>query len=171
MSDTDNRKSMDDVLASIRRIVRSEKDPEEAVTEPVQADAPVEPDTADPMTPMTSSDEDDADSLGDADAPLALTPDMRMDDDASDEPEPAPEASSVPPTVVAPAIERVSADSDGKLRGMIREVLQEQMSGAEASEFVRSVIRDELVNGEIGNNISQNVMSLIQSEIAKAMAR
>ena len=165
---------MDDVLASIRRIVRSEKEPEEAVEQPEAAPAPAEEPA--PVEPAEAA-------ADDADAPLALTPDMLMDPASQADPvehdaapEPAPEEApasvgDMAAAAAAPVVEAVSGDSDGKLRSMIREVLQEQMSGAEASEFVRSVIRDELVNGEIGNNISQNVMALIQSEVAKAVGR
>ena len=166
---------MDDVLASIRRIVRSEKEPDEAVEQPSQADAAVSSTEAAPVPEpqpdaVQTFDEAPEDEI---DAPLALTPDMRMDASAEPTSEGAPmsDETTTMAAAPAPAIEPVSADGDGKLRGMIREVLLEELSGDQAGELVRQVIRDELVNGEIGGNISQNVMALIQSEVAKAMGR
>lgn len=151
MSETEERKSMDDVLASIRRIVRSEKEPE-----PVAA-----PDSME--RPMS------APEPSEGDAPLALTPEMLMGDAESAE---SAVADAVTDTVaaatadVAPAAPAPSLDPE-QLRDMVRDVVREELAGDQASEFVRSVIRDELMNGEIGSNISQNVMALIQSEIAK----
>lgn len=145
MSDIDNRKSMDDVLASIRRIVRSEKEPE---------------DVSDADVTATTTGTEAQDNTDDGDMPLELTPDMRMDPDQTDT---AADAS--------PSTEIDEMPSEETLKSMIRDVLVEEMAGDQMGDYVRSVIRDELVNGEIGSNISQNVMTLIQTEVASAMGR
>ncbi len=148
MSDPEDRKSMDDVLASIRRIVRSEKDPVEQASEVFDADSqPSEPPVAD--------------------QPLALTPDMRSDDSpsgADDSAAPVTAAAAVATAVGAAA--SPSGDQAG-LQDMIRGVVMEVLSGDQAGELIRSVLKDELVNGETGGNISQNVMALIQAEVGK----
>lgn len=132
---------MDDVLASIRRIVRAEKNPGDGEPEP--AAAPTAPNEA-------------------VEAPLELTPNMRMDVD-SELDRPMDNDSTAP-------VAAVNLD-DASLRQMIKDVLLEELSSDSAGEIVRSVIRDELVNGEIGMNISQNVMNLIQSEVGKTLNR
>ena len=140
MSDADSRKSMDDVLASIRRIVRAEKNPEEGETSM---------DTTPPF--------DEA-----AEAPLELTPNMRMDVGSElDHPMDSEQTAATMATNF----------DEASLKSMIKEVLLEELQSDQAGELVRSVIRDELVNGEVGSNISQNVMNLIQSEVSKALAR
>lgn len=166
MSDTESRKSMDDVLASIRRIVRSEKEP---------AEADVASEVADLATDAA------AETMDAADAPLELTPDMRLDD--------APETStpdhmSVPPAI-NPAMDpppssetqmesstvpggTAVATSDDEIREIVRAVLLEELKGDAFADIVRSILRDELYTGETGSNISQNVMTLIETEIAKA---
>lgn len=147
MTNGNDHKSMDDVLASIRRIVRAEKDPEsdpggQAVRRP-------------------------------GDEPLALTPDMRTDASSVD-----PEAIARPadsarpgsaPTADAPGRRAAAAPDAETLRRMIREVLIEELASGGADEAVRDIIRDELTNGEIGANISQNVLRLIQSEVARTL--
>lgn len=163
MSDSDNRKSMDDVLASIRRIVRSEK-------EPVSESAPTATDVG------TAAETDE----GAADAPLELTPSMRMDDYVEDQDAPVKEDQDEPvedATIVQPDppemadVPAAPAISTDEIRTMVREVVLEQLSGDDAGRLVRDIIKDELVNGEIGSNISNNVMALIQSEIAKAVTK
>lgn len=151
MSDAENRKSMDDVLASIRRIVRAEKSP-----------APeVEP-APEPEPPAAAE-------------PLALTPDMRLEPSVEPQaPIPTPAPVAVPqaaPPAEMPA-EQVTAavmpalDSD-QIRAMVRDVVIEELRGPYGDEIVRDIIRNELTAGEIGANISQNVVRMIQSEIAK----
>lgn len=157
MSDTEERKSMDDVLASIRRIVRAEKDPEAAqeVTETVgeaTVDATVAP----------------AES-----APLALTPDMRVADEAAEDmvgemPPVAETLESLEPDV-APAAS-MAMDPE-MLRAMVREVVMEELAGADGDQLIRKVIREELVTGDIGANISKNVMRLIRTEVDSAMGK
>lgn len=158
MSNGHDRKSMDDVLASIRRIVRAEKEPDAG---PVGAPA---------------DDGDLPDEVRAAiDEPLALTPDMRMESADGDavEPEaiarPAESARSAesasPPTASAGA----AAPDRETLRRMVREILLDELTSGAVEDAVRDIIRDELMNGEIGRNISQNVLGLIQSEVAKAL--
>lgn len=166
MSDTENRKSMDDVLASIRRIVRSEKEP---------AEAEIAPDVAEIGTSA------EAEMVDAVDAPLELTPDMRMDDASGpsapdvmpvppavnplSDPSPTPEAQMATESVVdAPA----ALPSHDDIREIVRTVLLEELKGDAFADVVRSILRDELYTGETGSNISQNVMTLIETEIAKA---
>ena len=166
MSDTENRKSMDDVLASIRRIVRAEKDPE------TLQDAQVIQETAMTMEPAVAE-------VVEESVPLELTPDMRMSPEEPEEAtssvdvvepvEPvAPVAMDAPSEV--PSEAAVEFDPD-MIRDMVREVVMEQMAGADADKLMRDVIRNELTAGEIGANISKNVLRLIQSEVGKALAK
>lgn len=151
MSDTDERKSMDDVLASIRRIVRSEKDPEPAVAVP-EAEA----------KPVTGA------ADGGEEMPLELTADMRTDE--------APEMAGAAPvtdsqigasaTVAAAAAPSFDMD---QIKEMVREVVMEQLSGEQGGALVKNILKEELMSGEIGSNMSQNVMALIQAEVAKAL--
>ena len=139
----DNRKSMDDVLASIRRIVRAEKSPEDA-------DTVDDFDDGGPMPQEVLA--------GDMDAPLELTPDMRM----SDENAISPADAVVPP--------RMEPDMDEEqIKSLIREVVSEEIANGDMNGIVRDVIRDELTAGEIGGNISRNVLALVQSEVSKAL--
>ncbi|MEM7686272.1 MAG: hypothetical protein AAF293_15705 [Pseudomonadota bacterium] len=160
MSDTDNRKSMDDVLASIRRIVRAEKDP----VSTQEADPVAETGFETPPEPETEAIE-----------PLALTPEMRMTPDVNvpDVPSDLDETPLGSTTAaVADVVPSVADALDpDQIREMVREVVMEQLGGADAGEMIRSVIRDELTTGEIGGNISQNVMRLIQAEVGKALGK
>jgi hypothetical protein len=150
MNNSTDRKSMDDVLASIRRIVRAEKEPE---TQPASRDAP--------RGQGWTEDE-----------PLALTPDMRSDSGSETgtvDPEAIarPAAPALPP---APAEGGEAAMPDREtLRRMVREILADELTNGSADQTVREIIRDELMNGEIGGNISQNVARLIRAEVAKAL--
>lgn len=140
----ENRKSMDDVLASIRRIVRAEKQPEDAeVTEDLDDDGPI------PQEVTNAG----------VDSPLALTPDMRMHEGGVN---PAAEV------VVAPAMEAPEVDEE-TIKSMVRDVIRDELASGDMSGAVRDIIRDELTTGEIGGNISKNVLTLIQSEVAKAL--
>jgi hypothetical protein len=141
MNDRD-RRSMDDVLASIRRIVRTEK--ESAV----------------------ASGYDEPRGRSDGDGPLLLTPDMRTDvgpaeagDGADELMADMSEASAEP----LPAM----AETDA-LRELVRELLRDELAGGAAAEAVRDIIRDELTSGRIGTNISQNVQRMIRTEVARA---
>ncbi len=176
---------MDDVLASIRRIVRAEKEP---AAEPDSATAKgpaTGPDAAPTLGPPFGP-AGDRDRPGEARAaeaePLELTPDMRLadevddDDDDGDEVEPeaiarpAVMARHSPPPAAVPSPSREAPTPDREtLRRMVREILLDELADGDAEGAVRSIIRDELMNGQIGGNISQNVQRLIQSEIAKAL--
>ena len=165
MSDTENRKSMDDVLASIRRIVRAEKDPDgvqnvDGVTE-----------TSDHETAPATPDKVVAAPVDDS-APLALTPDMRMGSDAPivDTVETAPAATPSEFTSDVTTSAYAAPEPDA-IRQIVREVVLEQLGGNDADMLIRNVIRDELVSGDIGSNISQNVLRLIQTEVSKAMGK
>jgi hypothetical protein len=140
-------KSMDDVLASIRRIVRAEK--ESGV-----------------VTSFGDGPDDGADRGGmPADEePLVLTSEMRTDAGAAH-------------AATRPELAADTADaSDGNdpldrdaLRATLRELLREELSGGPAEEAVRGIIRDELTGGQVGRNISQNVLRLIRDEVARAV--
>ena len=169
MSDTGNRKSMDDVLASIRRIVRAEKDPE------TLQDAQVIPETAMPMEPPAAE-------VVEETIPLELTPDMRMsEEEAAEDAEVSAAEESAPMAPMAmdePVAEPVAAAGAGvealdpdMIRDMVRDVVMEQLSGTDADQLIRDVIKNELTAGEIGANISNNVLRLIQSEVGKALSK
>lgn len=143
MADTE-RKSMDDVLASIRRIVRAEK---EGAMATESAEGPGQ---------MSSG-------RTDAEPPMVLTPEMRTDLDA--EGGGAAGRHAAGPSGAASAI---AADREA-LRGMLRDLLHDELSGGAADAAVRGIIRDELTSGEVGNNISQNVLRAIRAEVAKAL--
>ncbi|MFK7941433.1 MAG: hypothetical protein AB8B85_00725, partial [Paracoccaceae bacterium] len=83
--------------------------------------------------------------------PLELTRDMRLDEEENE--------ATVTPAAIDP----------DQLRGMVRDVVLEQLESDQASDLIRNVLKEELMNGEIGANMSQNVMSLIQAEVAKAL--
>lgn len=155
---------MDDVLASIRRIVRAEKEPATSA-ETVDVSPETPPTPAPDGAPATEME------------PLALTPDMRLEVEAE-----AAEAQSlrlqpVPPVVPAaevpvpeaPTETAPLAPSADELRDLVRAVVQEELKSNAVDGLVRDIIRNELTQGEIGSNISQNVLRLIQSEISKAM--
>ncbi len=156
MSDTENRKSMDDVLASIRKIVRAEKDPESV------QDAETVPTETTILPPEAAGEAEES-------APLALTPDMMMAEETV-------EAMAAPVAQAPEALDSVQ-ESVGDameidptaIRDMVREAVMEQLSGPEGDNLIRNVIRDELTKGDTGSNISTNVLKLIQSEIGKAM--
>lgn len=142
---------MDDVLASIRRIVRAEKEPDAEAVGGAADDGGL-PD----------------EFRAGADEPLALTPDMRMHESGGDAVE--PEAIARPAGSARSTASTGAAAPDREtLRRMVREVLLEELTSGAAEGAVRGLVRDELMNGEIGGNISQNVLRLIQSEIAKAL--
>lgn len=156
MSNDGNRKSMDDVLASIRRIVTSEKNGTPAEDAVVAEDAPEAP----------ASDE-----------PLALTPDMRTDaadEIPSDDEAPAVEADTGVADAGLAATEtaqKVTAMPDAsELEDLVRTIVREEIEklGFNA-DMIRNVLTEELTTGETGNNISTNVMRLIQAEVGKAL--
>jgi len=143
----DSRKSMDDVLASIRRIVRAEKSPDDIETADELDDGPM------PQEVIP----------GQEDAPLELTPDMRMVDAEGNSPADAAAAAVVPPRMDTPTMD------DDHIKALIREVVSEDIANGDLNGIVRDVIRDEMTTGEIGGNISRNVLALIKSEVAKAI--
>ena len=161
MSNSGNRKSMDDVLASIRRIVRSDVPPnEEEGTQSAHAEreqtppAPMpEEEPLDLTQDMRLEDTRPADPLENmADRLESRTSDYTATDYTMDQPgytPPEPTPIPAPPAAAAPA-------------GL-------PFDEATLEQMIRDVIKDELVNGDIGRNISQNVQRMIQDEIARAM--
>jgi cell pole-organizing protein PopZ len=134
---------MDDVLASIRRIVRNDKDA-----------GPGEP-----VDPRLLPEETD-------NGTLLLTPEMRTDagseaagtalaHDAAD-------ASDTPVQPRAPVSDALSA--------MVRAILLEELRDGPARDAVREIIQDELIHGETGGNVSANVVRLVRDEVRRAMS-
>lgn len=162
MSNSGNRKSMDDVLASIRRIVRSETP---ANGEPGAEEPPASAPVAEDET-------------------FSLTPDMRVDTVPQDDPWSSPlrEVGDAADEVME-SVEDTAAHVEEAAESLVEEVVpapaEEPDAAAEEDslvideaaleQMIRDVIRDELVNGEIGRNISVNVQRMIEAEIAKAM--
>ena len=148
-------KSMDDVLASIRRIVRAEKESGVA--------------TATGEEPFDEAGRRSADE-----APLMLTPEMRADGGSAHAQAPARPELAADTAEASGGNEPLDRDA---LRAAVREVLaellpevlREELSGGSAAEAVRGTVRDELTNGQVGRNISQNVLRLIRDEVAKAV--
>ena len=161
MTDGDD-KSMDDVLASIRRIVRAEKESGVA--------------TATGEEPFDEAGRPSADE-----APLMLTPEMRADTGSAHAPG--------RPELAADTAEASGAGNESldrvALGAAVREILPEilpellpqllpellrgELTGGPAEQAVRGIIRDELTSGQVGRNISQNVLRLIRDEVAKAV--
>lgn len=148
---------MDDVLASIRRIVRAEKDPDsvqDAQTLPTETTAP-------PPEPEAAEEG----------APLALTPDMLMaEETAAAMAEPVSDVVEAAETIQETASDAMAIDPD-MVRDMVRETVMEQLNGPDADALIRKVIRDELVTGDVGSNISKNVLRLIRTEIESSLAK
>ncbi len=191
-----NRKSMDDVLASIRRIIGADKkDGYDDMPEPdligrdeppLALGAPIaEGDPAKTRAPEAAP----SASAPDAPDPLSLTPNMRVDfSKLTEEDPPRPEPAAVaPPPPSAPAMpepepeladeEAVVIDEaalEDMIRRIVREEIAEREAGAEADaaerrEEMRQVVREELM-GPTGQNISRNVQKMIQAEVAKLLA-
>lgn len=167
---TEKSQSMDDVLASIRRIVRAERE--------------IDEEGADDAVVV----QDDGDDEVVGDAPLALTPEMMSEDEEdeemfrrpdppSEEPDPGSRSAELASFVRAPApldeednapaSTSTGMDAD-EVRNVVRDVIREELAGGNAEGLVRDIIKAELTTGDIGANISKNVLRLIKSEIAKA---
>ncbi len=139
---------MDDVLASIRKIVRTEH-------------------------PQYGSDRAGVDQIrysdqpepADVDAPLELTPDMRVDDGSGETGTPPPDQ-GLADTAADPDPEVGSLTRDA-LRETIQEAVREILNSDEYDALIRSVLRDELLNGEIGQNVSENVVRLVKDEVGR----
>lgn len=144
--DNTDPKSMDDVLASIRRIVRADKE------DIVASSSAMGPEDDDPR------------GAADAEEPLALTPDMRVDADATG----AAGELAADMSEAGAAADWATPNREA-LRAVLRELLREELSGGAGEDAVRGIIRDELIGGEIGNNVSQNVLRMIRAEVAKAL--
>ena len=139
MTNSEDGRSMDDVLASLRRIVRAEQDSGAG---------------AGPVDTMPTAGHGPS-----GDEPLALTPEMRLDvaGDAAPESGAADQGGGV-----------AAAPEHDTLRELVREILVEELTSGRADSILREIVRDELMNGEIASNVSQNVVRLVESEVAKA---
>ena len=179
---TETRKSMDDVLASIRRIVRAERD--ELNDGPVDADVVPDSKSGDAplaLTPeMMSADEVAAKTTLGVSRPISDPhdnegADMNANDpdDVNSELRTARVARFVNPPEPVDDDEPASASGgldldEDELRDLIRQVVREELADGRAAGIVRDIIKAELTTGEIGGNISRNVLRLIRSEVAKA---
>jgi hypothetical protein len=141
MSDND-RKSMDDVLASIRRIVRNDKDAEPG--EPV--DRGLLPEETD-------------------NGALLLTPEMRIDAGAE-----AAGTALAHDADASHAPVEPRAQVPDALSALVRAILLEELRDGPARDAVREIIRDELIHGETGGNVSANVIRLVRGEVMRAMS-
>ncbi|HLS18902.1 MAG TPA: hypothetical protein VK090_03755 [Paracoccaceae bacterium] len=169
MSSRSDHDSMDDVLASIRRIVRAETAAEPAES---KADTPqTEAEAGSGLVPEGKSSRGEpapeagiggdmsgtpalaktsGQEAGEDPAPLLLTPEMRAD-----------RASGRSPAGPAtPAPEREI------LRMLIAEIVAAEMRGDAIRDVLRDIIRDELTNGPLGENATRNVRAMIRAEIA-----
>lgn len=176
MSNETERRSMDDVLASIRRIIRSDKGPGADISAPKPPSAAPEP--------APSSEPAD-------NAPLALTPDMMVSTSADSDqkkPEtdnaPLPFTSAAPTSDVSPSSGQVMAQpvpADPEKTVVPAPVAPESTAPVVAAPqasaplvldeaaiegMVRRVLHEELM-GQIGQNISANVQRMIEAEVAK----
>ncbi|MGF1502873.1 MAG: hypothetical protein ACFBSD_13755 [Paracoccaceae bacterium] len=162
-SNSGGRRSMDDVLSSIRKIIGADrKDADFDDDIPMRLGDPVEGPTKPP-------------AAGEAD-PISLTPNMRVDLTKLNE-DRAGAAAPAMGTGEAVVMHAVEGGKDGEdavemdeaaLEDMIRRVVREEFAArdAEAEEKMRGVVRTELM-GETGQNISRNVQKMIQAEVAK----
>jgi len=127
MSDGETKKSMDDVLASIRRIVRAEKQPE--------AEAAVGGGVM----------------VGGGDGPLALTPDMRMGEAAADFVT-TPPAGARPDgeNSIRAMVRQVMLEelARGEVEEMVRKIIRDELTAGEiGGNISRNVLR--LIRSEI----------------------
>lgn len=167
---------MDDVLASIRRIVRAEtkSDPEESkpadtsltgaeAEKGVASEAGASPAEQVPdagtgdISEKTAPAEISAQNPDDP-APLLLTPEMRADRAGGRR-----AAAGAPAGTASPA---ASAPEREILRMLITEIVAAEMRGDAIRDILRDIIRDELTDGPLGENATQNVRAMIRAEIA-----
>lgn len=177
MSGRADHESMDDVLASIRRIVRAETEfePEPAADEggatgqeaaiaiskqggAEQGQSPAGGVSASPAQPPAGAFQPGPESTAEAgaDTPLLLTEDMRADRI----PGRGADAGSAAGKVPSPEREI--------LRMLITEILAAELQDGAFRDILRDVIRDELANGPLGRNATQNVRAMIRAEITEA---
>ncbi|MBY8975831.1 hypothetical protein KHP62_08440 [Rhodobacteraceae bacterium NNCM2] len=170
---------MDDVMASIRRIIRSEK-------------------TSDSDTSRTASASDaeivEDDPAAEAQEPFSLTPDMRVDQsgdavksadeavrefpqaaeaqaaaeaaqEAEEEQADAPDATQEAEVTPPPAPVSMVTDDEPKEEPAEQSVMLDE---AAIESMIRRVLREELM-GEIGQNISANVTRMIETEVTRRL--
>lgn len=159
MSNENERRSMDDVMASIRRIIRSERSAEpETTKESFASDAEVVDETAE-VSP-------------EANEPFSLTEDMRVEDSEAEAPKPEhDDAASIPPTPEVAEPEVPQATSVGEVTTAEPDMPQQNAVSLDESaieDMIRRVLREELM-GEIGQNISANVTRMIETEVTRRL--
>jgi len=157
MSNSAIKSSTDEVLASIRRIVRSEQQTgaiEDGGSGARTGSVDVSRGGANAGFPGFDGDN----AGGDANAPLALTSLMRLE---------VSEVQAATEFVAAPAGKSPPTGGD-PMRETIRAVLREELASGKGEALVRRIIREELTTGETGDNLSRNVLQLIRTVLDKS---
>lgn len=161
------RRSMDDVLASIRRIIRAEKEQPTGSAMPGAQSAM----TAEPVPePAQATSEPE---------PMPLTFDMVVEEETDNspapaenaEPTPVPEepAADLPEAAEEPALEEPLALDEATIIATSEEPQPAPaLDEAAIEEIVKRVLHEALM-GEIGQNISANVKQLVETEVAKQL--
>ncbi|MEM9148514.1 MAG: hypothetical protein AAGC57_20320 [Pseudomonadota bacterium] len=192
MSSGGNRKSMDDVLSSIRRIIGSDKKdgadgavPDGAEDQPMALGTPIgqgragadaaEDDSALPLTPNMRVDfsklTDDNPLSGAGREPREPSLPPKPEPPRPADPMELPRASATPPPPPRaddPEDDEAVVIDEAALEDMIRRIVREELNARGGDEAMRQVVRDELM-GETGMNISRNVQSLIQAEVSRLL--
>ncbi|MEM1385616.1 MAG: hypothetical protein AAGG06_18490 [Pseudomonadota bacterium] len=168
MSSGEPSRSMDDVLSAIRRIMNpadagQAKAVSNVAAAPAQGGMGPEEGEELSLTDAMRVDELDAPAVRDPqdrhvaklDEPLSAPPVGAgtlgsFDDEAVVELTPA-HAVAAPVATPAPAVVGL------------------QMTEAELEAMIRRIVKEELTEGEIGQNISQNILQLIEEEVAEAL--
>jgi len=188
-SKSGGRRSMDDVLSSIRRIIGADKrEDDDGEFHPEKYDVPrsggTRPGGGPDEEPMRLGASLGGDMNADAE-PLSLSPEMREgeapiplgqpigrgDADPSDN---APVPMPVRGGAAAPApVEETGGDAvvidEAALEDMIRRVVRDELTQTgPGDEMIRQIIHEEL-SGDIGQRISANVRRLIQDEVSRLL--
>lgn len=148
MSNENERRSMDDVMASIRRIIRSERAAEpETEKESFATDAEVVDEVANEPAEKAE--------------PFSLTDDMRVEEEGSSQPETEP-ADTAPVPGPGSGGEITTAEPEAPEQPAV------SLDESAIEDMIRRVLREELM-GEIGQNISANVTRMIETEVTRRL--
>lgn len=172
---------MDDVLSSIRRIIGSDKRDDDDAFESGADKYYVPPVGEEP--PLELGPSLDRESSGE---PMPLTPGMRAAEPGQgglgDGPGRHGGAADQVPTPARPdaPVPSDSADDQGgdavvideaALEDMIRRIVRDEVAAAlPGDDRMREVVHEEL-QGDVGQNISENVQRLIRAEVARILNR
>jgi hypothetical protein len=166
-SNSGRRRSMDDVLSSIRRIIGADKQSDDEYGSGADKYHV-------PPLDETGGQPPDLQPVGghEAEDPLPLTPGMRSagpEDRGGDEAIPMP----VRDEAQAPAEGGGGGDAmvidEAALEDMIRRIVRDELEQLENDEAaMRRIVHEELT-GEIGQRISDNVRRMIRDEVSRLM--